>query len=197
MKNLKLLVLSLIVLFFNSTNAQVFTTGTLNQAIPPGGTTATCYPITVSGLGNINGTFGVASVCMNIQHTWVGDLRISLVAPDGTSVLLVQDDASNSGVDFSGTCFTATATAPISATVLAPFTGDFLAVQNLGSVNNGQNGNGVWTLCVLDTYDPSDDGTMLDWSITFNNTPAPPPSPTANIDEPCNAFTLTPNTTCT
>ena len=199
MKNLKVVVFSLMVLFFNSTNAQVFTTGTLNQAIPPGGTTPTCYPITVSGLsglGIIDVNYGVASVCINIDHTWVGDLRISLVAPDGTTVLLVQDDGNNSGVNFTGTCFTAAATVPISATAIAPFTGDYLAAQNLGAVNNGQSGNGVWTLCVLDTYDPSDDGTMLDWSINFNTTPAPPPSPTANIDEPCNAFTLTPDASC-
>lgn len=183
----------------NVLNAQTFTSGTLNASIPPGGTTPTCYPISVSGLpgaGTIDGTFGLASVCLNIDHTWDGDLRLALVAPDGTSVLLVQDDPANAGLNFTGTCFTATATTPISGGT-SPYTGDYLAVQNLGTVNNGQNGNGTWTLCILDTYEPSDFGTLIDWSLTFNNTPAPPPSPTANIDEPCNAFTVSVNATCT
>jgi len=190
-----------ILIFTNIINAQTFTSGTLNTAIPPGGTTPTCYPITVSGLpgtGAVDGTYGLASVCFTIDHTWVGDLRIALVAPDGTSVLLVQDDAANAGLNFTGTCFTATATTQISSTISgqSPFTGDYLAVQNLGTVNNGQNGNGDWSLCILDTYDPSDDGTLIEWSLTFNNTPAQPPSPQANIDEPCNAFTLTADTIC-
>ena len=172
-----------------------YSSGTLNTPIPPGGTTPTCYPITVSGLsglGIIDVNYGVASVCINIDHTWVGDLRISLVAPDGTSVLLVQDDVNNSGVNFTGTCFTAAATVPISATAIAPFTGDYLAAQNLGSVNNGQSGNGVWTLCVLDTYDPSDDGTMINWSMTFSGTPAPPPTLCINTSttvSSCSSYT--------
>lgn len=191
-----------ILIFSNIINAQTFTSGTLNTAIPPGGTTPTCYPIAVSGLpgtGVVDGTYGLASVCFTIDHTWVGDLRIALVAPDGTSILLVQDDAANAGLNFTGTCFTATATAQISNAISSqsPFTGDYLAVQNLGAVNNGQNGNGAWNLCILDTYDPSDNGTLIEWSLTFNNTPAPPPSPQANIDEACNAFTVSVNPTCT
>ena len=190
-----------ILIFSNIINAQVFTSGSLNTPIPPGGTTATCYPITVSGLpgsGTIDGTYGLASVCFTIDHTWVGDLRIALVAPDGTSVLLVPEDPSNSGLNFTGTCFTATATTPISGAIASqsPFTGDYLPSQNLGTINNGQNGNGAWTLCILDTYDPSDDGTLIEWSLNFNNTPAPPPSPQANIDEPCNAYTVSVNATC-
>ncbi|MFZ4770451.1 MAG: proprotein convertase P-domain-containing protein, partial [Ferruginibacter sp.] len=153
-------------------HAQTFTNST-GGAIPDGGPQV-CFPLTVSGVGPINGTFGLASVCINIDHTWDSDLEIYLKAPDGTLVALSLGNG-GSGNNYTGTCFTATAATAITAGA-APFTGTYKPEGNLGAVNNGQNANGVWSLCVEDvTF--SDNGTVLNWSATFNNTPAPPPPP--------------------
>src|SRR5690606_5817440 len=56
-----------------------------------------------------------------------------------------------------------------------PFTGSFIPEGSLGAVNNGQNADGVWSLCVFDRRAMGNTGSLLNWSITFSNAPAPPP----------------------
>lgn len=142
--------------------------------IPPLATTQTCFSTTVTGIGVINGSLGLASVCMNITHGDVGDLEIVLRSPDGTVVPLTMQNGGN-GNNYATTCFTATATQPIKFGT-APFNGSFLPEGHLGAVNNGQNANGTWSLCILDRRNGSGTGTVNSWSLTFSNTtPAPPP----------------------
>ncbi len=163
-------------LTITATQAQTFN-GT-GGAIPDDGTAPTCFPITVSGVGPINTTYGLASVCLDITHTWDSDLEITLVAPDGTSIpLSIQQGGS--GDNFTGTCFTGTSTTSITNGT-SPFTGEYLPETPLGIANNGQNANGTWTLCIQDIF-AGFDGTLNSWSITFNNTPAPPPP----VQPPC------------
>ena len=149
--------------------AQTFT-GT-GGAIPDAGA-QTCFPITVTGVGNINGNYGLASVCLNITHTWDSDLEIILKAPDGTIVQLSVQNG-GSGDNYTNTCFSASAVNPINAGA-APFTGSYLPQGYLGNVNNGQNANGIWQLCIQDIT-TNDFGSLQNWSLNFNNTPAPPP----------------------
>lgn len=142
--------------------------------IPNLATTQTCFNATVSGVGVINGTRGLASVCMNISHADVGDLEIVLRGPDGTVVPLTMQNG-GAGNNYNLTCFSATATIPIK-TGTAPFNGTFLPEGHLGAVNNGQNADGVWSLCILDRRNNSGTGTVNSWSLIFSNTtPAPPP----------------------
>lgn len=130
------------------------------------------YPLIVSGLSpsTIDTTnFGLETVCINLTHTWDGDLNIYIVAPDGTSGML---SLGNGGWDdnYTNTCFNTNASTPITQGT-APFTGTFRPQGQMGMVNNGQNGNGTWKLRVIDSY-WGDAGTVLNWSITFGNTPA-------------------------
>lgn len=173
MNTIKLIAFCIFFIFCQQySNAQTFN-GT-GGAIPDNGSTPTCFPVTVSGVGTINSTYGLASVCINITHTWDSDLEINLVAPDGTTIpLSIQEGGS--GDNYSGTCFTATATSTI-ASGTAPFTGSFLPESSLGPVNNGQNANGTWNLCIQDVF-TGFTGTLDSWSISFSNTPAPPPPP--------------------
>ena len=172
-----------IILFFSFltlTNTIVFAQ-TFNGSggnIPDAGATPTCFPINVTGIGTINTSFGVASVCIDITHTWDSDLEIALHAPDGTIVFLSLQNG-GSGQNFTGTCFTGTALSSIS-TGIAPFTGSYLPDEPLGAVNNGQNANGTWSLCIQDVLGLFT-GTLNNWSITFNNSPAPPPP----VQPPC------------
>lgn len=124
------------------------------------------FLINVSGLTPIalNGTHGLVSVCINITHTYDSDLDITLIAPDGTNMLLLSG-VGGSGDNFTNTCFNQSVTNSIFSGS-APFTGTFKPMNTLGNANNGQNGNGSWKLRVVDTY-AQDVGNVLNWSITF------------------------------
>ncbi|MBD3638289.1 MAG: proprotein convertase P-domain-containing protein, partial [Crocinitomicaceae bacterium] len=138
-------------------------------AIPDGGApTLTCFPITVTGVGNIDGTYGVTSVCIWITHPWDADLDIFLQAPDGTMVELSTDNG-GSGDNYNGTCFSMSAGTSITAGV-APFAGSYIPEGNLSSVNNGQNANGTWSLCVADDVGV-DAGFLNSWQINFGPNP--------------------------
>ena len=169
MKSYLLLLLSF--LFTPFLYAQTFN-GT-GGAIPGTSTTRTCFTINVTGVGVINTTNGLAQLCMNIVHPNDDELEIVLVAPDGTTVPLTVQNG-GTGNNYTGTCFSATATTSIKAGT-APFTGTFIPEGYLGAVNNGQNANGAWTLCIQDRRTAANAGSLTNWSITFSNTPAPLP----------------------
>jgi subtilisin-like proprotein convertase family protein len=132
------------------------------------------FNINVSGLTPtaLNGTHGLVSVCLNITHTYDSDLNIDLIAPDGTDIMLLSY-VGGSGDNFTNTCFNQTVTTSI-VSGSAPFSGTYKPMNTLGNVNNGQNGNGVWKLRIVDTY-ASDAGNLLNWNITFGSS-APLPN---------------------
>ncbi len=143
-------------------------------SIPGSSTTQTCFSINVTGIGNINTTTnGLASVCLTITHPNVDELEVLLKAPDGTVVPLTIQNG-GTGNNYTSTCFTATAASSIKFAT-APFTGTFLPEGYLGSVNNGQNANGAWRLCIQDRRTGSNAGTLNNWQLSFSNTPAPAP----------------------
>jgi gliding motility-associated-like protein len=165
------LVLLLITLSTTFIKAQTFTGS--GGAIPGTSTSRTCFNNTVTGVGVINSTYGLAQVCMNITHPNDDELEIILTAPDGTIVpLSVQNGGT--GNNYTGTCFTATAANSIKFGT-APFTGIFLPEGHLGAMNNGQNANGVWQLCIQDRRTVGNAGSLVNWSLTFNNAAAPQP----------------------
>jgi subtilisin-like proprotein convertase family protein len=133
-----------------------------------------CYNINVTGVGVIDAAFGLESVCVDITHTYDGDLDIFLIAPDGTSVELTTDNG-GAGDNFDNTCFDMGAATNITGGT-APFNGSYIPEGDLGNINNGQNANGIWQLCIEDDAG-GDDGTFNDWSITFGNNSAGPAPP--------------------
>jgi gliding motility-associated-like protein len=161
----------LLVLFANTFYGQTFT-NTTGGAIPDASTAFTCFPVTVSGVGIINGTNGLKSVCLNIAHTYDGDLKIKLQAPDGTWITL-SDLNGSSGDNYTNTCFSMNATNPVS-TSAAPFTGNFIPDGNIGWFNNNINADGVWSICVQDIFS-GEVGSLSNWSLTFGANPAPYP----------------------
>ena len=169
MKNKILLLISIALLLYQFSIAQTF--NGFGNVIPDDGTSID-FTINVSGLPNVIDTsnFGVETICINLVHTYDSDLDISLIAPDGTVVLLT---SGNGGGDdnYTNTCFNQTATSSI-ATGTAPFTGTYRPQGQLGIVNNLQNPNGDWKLHILDTYPFADQGIVFNWSITFGNNPA-------------------------
>ena len=169
---MRVLLLFVAIVFFNTISFSQTFTGT-GGAIPGTSTTQTCFSQTVSGVGIINATYGLASVCINLTHPNLDELEIVLTAPDGTVVPLTIQNG-GSGNNYSSTCFTATATTPVKFGT-APFNGSYLPEGYLGAVNNGQNADAVWRLCIQDRRTVSNAGTLNNWTLTFNNTPAPAP----------------------
>lgn len=149
--------------------AQTFTNAA-GGSIPDNNTEA-CFPVTVSGLSNqIDSiSFGLTNVCIDIAHTYVGDLNISLKSPDGNSIMLTNNNG-GSGDNFSNTCFAANGLNGAISSGSAPFTGVFYPFQSTNILNNQQNPNGVWYLCITDEV-MTDAGTLNSFSITFDNNP--------------------------
>ena len=128
-----------------------YSTGNVSVPLPDVATTE--IPITVPDSGAI----GDVNVSFRLNHTFDGDLAISLIAPDGTVVPLSNnrggsgDNFGSGSNDCSGTPtrFDDSAGTPISAGV-APFAGTFRPESPLSALN-GKQMNGVWKLRIADT----------------------------------------------
>ncbi len=154
---------------FSVVKSQTFYSS-VNQTIPDDNTTIS-FNLTVSGLPSfIDQNFGLASVCLTMTHTYCSDMEVKLKAPDGTQTLLFSGIGGGDD-NFTNTCLEGTGNAIAAGS--APFTGSFQSMSVLGNVNNGQNPNGTWQLLCRDMYG-ADIGYLIDWQITFNNTPAQP-----------------------
>jgi subtilisin-like proprotein convertase family protein len=139
--------------------AGTFSSGDVNLPILDSQTVEVPIAVTASG------PVGTAIVSVRLNHTFDGELAISIVAPDGTAVLLSSHRGSsgdNFGTgpnDCSGTptVFGDFASASI-ATGTAPFSGTFRPESTLSGVA-GHEMNGTWKLRVTDT-DAGDAGVI-------------------------------------
>ncbi|WP_333876639.1 zinc-dependent metalloprotease [Flavobacterium sp.] len=138
---------------------------------------STNVPITIPTTANVtvNSTLSVAStniisdvnVTMNISHTWVNDMTITLISPAGTQVQLVaqpcvSDDLLNVDATFDDSGI------PLVCEVNPAITGTIRPLQSLTAFN-GQAMNGTWTLRVLDSYN-QDGGSINSWSLELCST---------------------------
>lgn len=106
----------------------------------------------------------IVSVCLNIEHNFDADVEIRLQAPNGVIIELSTDNG-GSGDDYTNTCFTPLATAPITGGS-APFTGDWIPEGSWADLI-GSPISGDWVLLVSDDQNGFG-GEFIDWSITFN-----------------------------
>jgi subtilisin-like proprotein convertase family protein len=139
---------------------------------------------TISGLQiNQDITIGDVNLQLNITHSYVGDLRLILVAPDGSTVRLISSSFFRGGQNFRDTIFDDEATTGI-RNGRAPFTGSYRPEQALATLD-GKNARGYWQLRVDDVF-PIDEGVINSWSLTFKpgGSPASPTNlaPTAEAD---------------
>jgi subtilisin-like proprotein convertase family protein len=112
------------------------------KSIPDNNATGVTSVLPVSGLA---GTLQDANVSVSITHTYKGDLRVTLVHPDGTQVIL-HNQTGGSADNINTTYDTLTAPA-----------------QSL-AVLNGKTPNGTWQLKVVDLA-AQDVGTLTAWSL--------------------------------
>lgn len=148
-----------------------------------------CFPFG----STITSASQITSVCLNMEHSYLGDLEIRLVSPTGQSVILkaypgggttylgcpLDDPAVGPGTgrDY---CFTSTASSllvngptsdcgtPSRASVNA---GNYLPVGSFSSLI-GSSLNGNWSLIVTDNLG-IDNGYIFSWSINFDSTLLP------------------------
>lgn len=131
-------------------------------------------PVAIPGAGVIESVIFIpdgrtitdVDVRVNIQHTYVGDLRITLTGPQGQSVLLV-NRRGGPGQNFTGTIFDTQAGTPVTLGA-APFTGRFRPEQSLNALNN-TSAQGNWTLRIEDLR-AGDAGTLLNWQLDLTLT---------------------------
>lgn len=159
--------------------AQTFSGTTGGVPDFPGG--AACFNATVSGLStNLYSNYGLTAVTVNITHTYDADLEVVLISPTGVQTILSSNNG-GAGDNYTNSVFTMSAGTSITAGT-APFTGNFIPEESFYAQNVGQDGNGVWQLCVTDEVG-GDIGAVTSWSLTFaggaTGSPDPGPNPVA------------------
>ncbi len=109
--------------------------------------------------------------CMDINHPDLASLSIALIAPDGTSVLLTENQVS--GTVFDNTCFNLGSPADIS-TASSPYTAFYQPLESISAVNNGQDLNGTWQLAISFTNAVTSTGTLDFFEMGFFSTGTDP-----------------------
>jgi subtilisin-like proprotein convertase family protein len=144
-------------------------------------------PLTISG---VTGTVGEVTLSLYLTHTFVADLKVSLVAPDSTEIILAESiggNASNPGGAALGTScsayavFSDLATAAIQTQTSAslPLVGSFKPKNPLAGFN-GKSPNGTWKLRIQDLY--SGDTGMFQCATLTVKPFGPPPGPSLDIN---------------
>jgi len=144
-------------------NSQTFTVNP-GSAITDNNTTFAS--INVTGIGNIGCIAGLDVVCIDITHTYDGDLDIYLIDPQGVTYDLSIDNG-GSGNNYSNTCFDMSAGTNVTA-ASPPYNGTYIpeGTTNFDNANNGQDADGIWQLEVYDDAG-GDVGTLNSFSLTF------------------------------
>lgn len=133
----------------------------------------------------------IQSICLDLEHSFIGDLVVILECPNGQNVVMHQqggggvnlgiavqadnvdcDDPATQGTPFTY-CFTPSATQTwvqaiqggAAAGNILP-AGDYASVQPLANLV-GCPTNGVWTLSVIDNW-AADDGTLFSFGLTLD-----------------------------
>src|SRR4051794_19720302 len=146
------------------------------HGIPDASTLTSVLPVGASGRIK-----QIAVHIGKITHPYDGDLRIALIAPDGTRVVLV-DQRGGQAADFVNSTITPDQGSPIAGGT-APFTGTYVADGDLSRMVGLQE-HGTWQLEVTD-LSPGDVGTLNSWGLTI--------ATASCAAQPVASFTATPN----
>jgi hypothetical protein len=180
MKYNTLLVLIIFLTWRNNTDAQEFSTNGRELSDFMGQEKADSFPILVRNLPlNTSNSFGLEKACITLTHARVSDLKISLVAPDGTTIWLTNRNGGDEGRNYIGTCFkTRSFNGPISEGKGA-FESEYTPDGRMSFFNNGLNPNGIWYITIADLK-TGEIGHMLTGALYFSNVPS-----IDNITTPC------------
>ena len=142
-----------------NTNLPTFSYSSLPVAIPDGNSIGVDIPITVSGSAGFAGQL-VSIEIDSVLHGNVTHLSFELIAPNGSSILLTNNNI-GAGPGFYSTTFSMNSILPLSS-VGAPFTGEFLPNESFYALDG--TANGVWYLRVKDLFS-GEAGVLYRWSL--------------------------------
>ena len=114
------------------------------------------------------------NVTLNISHTWINDLTVSLISPAGTIVQLFtnQCSATVSGFQNAVASFDDASTLALTCGASVPsVSGRVIPLQPLAAFN-GQSSQGIWTLRVFDKAN-QDGGVINSWNLEICSNQAP------------------------
>lgn len=149
-------------------------------AVPDDDPAGITVPITVSGLSAISKiafrfdgatcTADAGATTVGLDHSWVGDLIVTLTSPQGTTVTLMDQPggSGNSGNNFCQTVLDDSASASIQSITPAdaPYTGTFQPAGPLAAFK-GESANGTWMLKASDNAF-IDTGSVRAFSLVIN-----------------------------
>lgn len=186
----------------NPTSTPIYgSASNLPLVVPDGTGVAALSTIAISNVP-LGAVVSNISVTFTMTHTWVGDVDINLVAPNGGSLNLVGGLngglGGNGTANFTNTVISSTSINPISGAA-APRTGTFAAEARAGYGPTGfiQNTalwsgltsqlNGNWRIAIGD-FGGGDVGTLISWSINIVYV-APPAQGVWTSSAPATMFT--------
>ena len=147
--------------------ARQFASSDVPRAVPDGGIADST--VSVSG---ISVPIAKVQVSVHLRHTYVSDLLLSLIGPDGTEVELSNRNG-NGGQDYGASCASRTIFDDDSTNKLvfgvAPFAGVFQPQSPLSVFvgKAGNQANGTWILRIRDIAEP-DSGSIECWSLSIS-----------------------------
>ena len=156
-------------LVYQIVNAQFFPFS-FNQQIPDNNQPFS-FDLNISGLPLMaDSSFGLHSVCLEINHISSKDLEVKLQSPDGTVTTLFSEIGWND-TSVIYPCLSDSGNPIYWGTT--PFNGTYRSMMPLGVFNNHQNPNGTWKLICQDKQ-ANNTGTLVSVSLNFNHQPAKP-----------------------
>jgi subtilisin-like proprotein convertase family protein len=137
--------------------------GDIPKSIPDDSAAGVTSSVFVSDAGRIK---DVDVTIGALRHGWLGDLVIDIIAPDGTTVRLVEHPGGpdNGAKDMVAVTFDDDASGTIPAGP-GPVTGSFKPQNDQLSRLDGKQRQGTWTLRVRDLFE-GDTGTLEAWGAT-------------------------------
>lgn len=146
----------------NATLDETLSTVESSAAVPVPDGQFTFAMLDVSGL---DGVLNDLEVTLDLAHTQIGEVELTLISPAGTRVRLARQNGAD-GDHMTVTTFDDQATTSI-FDGLPPFSGAFRPQQPL-SAFTGEDPNGTWTLEIVDSFSEVG-GNLQSWSLDITH----------------------------
>jgi subtilisin-like proprotein convertase family protein len=158
----------------------------ITPQIPQGVGTALNSSLVISSYPDNSFTIAHLAVQLNITAPKDSDLSVSLVAPNGTTVIPLILNAGGTGANFSNTTLDDNATVPIASGV-APFNLTYQPASPLSALI-GTSIEGTWELRIVDGVLDTSVATLNSWSLIA--TPQITVTPVAPVNGGATTFTV-------